>query len=131
METKRARGPVRRVSGLFWVTFPLVTSFDAREESFRVYVTDVELRREVDSIEVNKRASASVLWLEQTARRVCAAMSSGSLVDPDAAGRAPQVLRDYFAPGAPDATRRRPVKFSHFGGATQSMDESWANFDLL
>ena len=41
------------------------------------------------------------------------------------------VLRDYFAPDAPDSVCQEEVRFLHFKRTTQTMGEYLTDFDLL
>ena len=57
-------------------------------------------------------------------------MGRDDLMEPDAAGWAPQVLRDYFEPDALDSVYQDLDRFSRSKGATRAMDEHPTKFGL-
>ena len=92
MGTKGARRPVWRVLDLnllFSLAFVRLSTFPSVAAGRLVQPA---FRRKVTHIEVVKRASALVLQTGSTARDARMTMGGDGLVEPDAVGKAPQVL---------------------------------------
>ena len=111
---------------------PIVApSIDGPGGTFQSHATQVELRRQVASLEACERAPAPVLQKDATARDTRMAIGRQKLLEHDGAGALLRAPQNYFAPDATDAAKRNATKFPHLRDTFHTMDKYSANSDLL
>ena len=98
-----------------------VPALDGRGASFLDYERQVHLWMRTARAELPARASFLVSHMQPVPRQVCLAESSGILDHSDRVSKISDILRNYFAPEAVDATRQQVMRFTRIRHADQSV----------
>ena len=77
-------------------------------------VQQVRLWMRMTKMEPSSRAAALVLNVNSVARQVCLSAGGDHLENTDGVSRALEILRNFFAPEAPDSIRQEVARFMQF-----------------
>ena len=83
------------------------SGLDGEGESLPGYEEGVELRNLITSLDVAKRGPVLVLHVAARAQEICRAFGTPILI---AAARVKDIVKAYYAPGAPDAVYQGAAK---------------------
>ena len=89
-------------------------SFDGKGEPSAYYAQEVELWPRAKNLGVTRRATAIVLHMEPAVRDARTTVVGDRLLGQDAGPKVMRMLRDNFAPRAPDSVYREVVSPIHF-----------------